>query len=185
MTRPKKSTRPTDLKTEFEHGTRSRYVVGCRCASCKEANRLFYHKRIKRKIYGDWNGLVTPGKVRQRLKKLSRKGIGYKTVAKEAGVSRTVLQQVMSGRRKHICARTERKVLALREDCLADHAIIDATETWRQINALLRDVYPSKSALAKALGFKTPAIQIRKDRVLVKNAKKVEKIYNAFLGEKD
>lgn len=29
----------------FEHGTRSRYVKGCRCAACRESNRLYYHQR--------------------------------------------------------------------------------------------------------------------------------------------
>jgi hypothetical protein len=117
---------------------------------------------------------------------LSRKGIGYKTVAKEAGVSKTILQQVMNGKRAHIRARTERKVLAVPEDCLAPHATIDATETWRLIDALLKEgIYSSKAALARALGCKTPALQINRDRVLVSTAKKVERIYNAFLGEKD
>lgn len=29
----------------FAHGTRSRYVKGCRCAPCRESNRLYYHQR--------------------------------------------------------------------------------------------------------------------------------------------
>lgn len=28
-----------------DHGTRARYVRGCRCAACREANRLAYHAR--------------------------------------------------------------------------------------------------------------------------------------------
>lgn len=29
----------------LKHGTRSRYVAGCRCADCRNANRLAYHAR--------------------------------------------------------------------------------------------------------------------------------------------
>jgi len=34
--------------TKRPHGTRSRYVSGCRCGECKEANRLAYHERQQR-----------------------------------------------------------------------------------------------------------------------------------------
>lgn len=39
--------RPLDLPPaeRFAHGTRSRYVTGCRCAACRESNRLYYHQR--------------------------------------------------------------------------------------------------------------------------------------------
>ncbi len=39
--------RPPDLPTAeaFEHGTRSRYVTGCRCAACRKANLDRYHAR--------------------------------------------------------------------------------------------------------------------------------------------
>lgn len=41
------SSRPTDLPPadRFEHGTRARYVTGCRCDACRNANRLAYHAR--------------------------------------------------------------------------------------------------------------------------------------------
>lgn len=36
----------TELPLErFGHGTRSRYVKGCRCAPCRDSNRLYYHQR--------------------------------------------------------------------------------------------------------------------------------------------
>lgn len=39
--------RPIDLPAarRFEHGTRARYVTGCRCAPCTAANVARYHKR--------------------------------------------------------------------------------------------------------------------------------------------
>lgn len=46
-------TRPIDLpdmKTR-PHGTRSRYVAGCRCADCRKANLAAYHARAERARY--------------------------------------------------------------------------------------------------------------------------------------
>lgn len=39
--------RPSDLPPaeKYEHGTRARYVAGCRCDDCKRSNREAYHKR--------------------------------------------------------------------------------------------------------------------------------------------
>jgi len=41
------SSRPSDLPPaeSYEHGTRARYVAGCRCDDCKRANREAYHRR--------------------------------------------------------------------------------------------------------------------------------------------
>ena len=42
--------RPTDLPLgeAYEHGTRARYVSGCKCAECRKANVALYHERQKR-----------------------------------------------------------------------------------------------------------------------------------------
>lgn len=39
--------RPCDLPSadRFEHGTRSRYVSGCRCGACRASNTRYYHER--------------------------------------------------------------------------------------------------------------------------------------------
>jgi len=43
-------TRPADLPTgdHFAHGTRSRYVCGCRCQLCRASNTAYYHARQAR-----------------------------------------------------------------------------------------------------------------------------------------
>lgn len=43
-------TRPADLPPaeRFSHGTRARYVSGCRCEDCRRSNREYYHERQKR-----------------------------------------------------------------------------------------------------------------------------------------
>lgn len=43
-------TRPADMPTgdRFAHGTRARYVCGCRCAPCRASNTASYHERQAR-----------------------------------------------------------------------------------------------------------------------------------------
>lgn len=42
--------RPSDLPPaeRYQHGTRSRYVTGCRCDACRAANAAAYHERQAR-----------------------------------------------------------------------------------------------------------------------------------------
>jgi len=42
--------RPNDLPPaeKFSHGTRARYVSGCRCEDCRRSNREYYHERQRR-----------------------------------------------------------------------------------------------------------------------------------------
>jgi transcriptional regulator with XRE-family HTH domain len=43
--------RPPDLSADVEsykHGTRGRYVAGCRCGSCRASNTAYYHERQAR-----------------------------------------------------------------------------------------------------------------------------------------
>lgn len=43
-------------RSEFPHGTRSRYMQGCRCALCEEARKL-YNKQVRNGRYGrNWKG---------------------------------------------------------------------------------------------------------------------------------
>jgi hypothetical protein len=41
---------PADMPAaeRFAHGTRARYVTGCRCDACRESNRLYYHEKQRR-----------------------------------------------------------------------------------------------------------------------------------------
>jgi hypothetical protein len=56
--------RPADLPTaeHYAHGTRARYVTGCRCAPCRESNRLYYHQRQARAkaLAAEVSALATP-----------------------------------------------------------------------------------------------------------------------------
>ena len=76
---------------EAEHGTRARYMTGCKCLRCRAANSNYNTSRRAAIENGDFRGLVSAERVVAHIKKLSARGVGYKAVADAAGVSRTVV----------------------------------------------------------------------------------------------
>lgn len=226
----------------YQHGTRSRYVTGCRCSDCRAANARSYHERQARakeaaaevlaplvpqpqtytaadgskrvRLYQRacpgpkgrgcpkrshlrkdstggvcghcrgllvWNGLVSTLPVRRHLEKLSKQGVGYKTVADAADVGHTTLAGVMSGRRKRIRALAAKRVRAVTVDAIADHGLVDAADTWKLIDELITQEWFTKAELARRLGMKTPALQIRKARILAKTAQRVRALYRRVM----
>lgn len=166
-----------------QHGTRARYVGGrCRCSACREANRAYEAQRAKAKIFGDWNGLVSAERARQHLADLSAKGVGRRSVAAACDVSDQILWAIISGDRKQIRARTERRILAIDDGARAGKSLIPAGPTWRLLRELLKDGY-SKVQLAEWMGH-TRALQINRHRVTAATAANVERMYRLIQAGK-
>ncbi len=123
-----------------------------------------------------WNGLVDAAPVRAHLKALSTMGVGYKSVATAADVSRTTLAKILAGRRSKIRMLAAARVLAVDRDARADHSLVRAGRTWSLIGRLLDEGF-SKAAIARRLGARTPALQIGRQRVLAKTALRVSRLY--------
>jgi hypothetical protein len=170
--------RPSDLPPpeHWPHGVRARYVSGCHCDDCKRAAREYEHTRALARIRGDWNGLVGVRPARRHLQALSRRGVGYKTVAIASDVSRTVIADILSGSKKQVRARTAKRILAVTPDAIADHALVPAKRTWQLVGRLRKEGF-TKAAIAQRIGHKMPALQIGKERVLARTALAVEKLY--------
>lgn len=106
-----------------------------------------------------WNGLVDAGGVLRHLRKLSRRGVGYRSVADAAGVSVTVLQDVRTRRKTRVRAELERRVLAVDEDAAAGGSKVSARRLHRAIRTL-RALGFSRAGIARELGYRAPAIQL-------------------------
>ena len=52
---------------EQPHGTRSRYVSGCKCVPCRAANSRYQSGRFYAIRDGDWNGFVNAATARAWL----------------------------------------------------------------------------------------------------------------------
>ena len=236
-------TRPADLPAAeaYEHGTRARYVTGCRCAECRAANTRAYHEHQARAVAAAvelapvppapapqlwtapdgskrlrtyaracpgvdgapcpnrshlrkdskggvcgrcrellvWNGLVDARPVLRHLRKLSRKGVGYKAVADAADVGRTTLVEILSGRKRTIRRQAERRVLAVTVEAIADHALVDGAPTWKLLHELIARGL-RKGEIAQRLGMQRAALQIGKERVLARTAYAVARLHRVL-----
>lgn len=178
--------RPLDLPppshwADRPHGTRLRYMAGCRCLVCRAANSRYETMRRRRRLTGYWNGLVDAREARAHIVQLGRSGMGYRAVAVAAGIASTVVQEVKSGAKLQIRAKTARAILAVKV-ARRPHALISAAETWRLLSRLIADGYP-KRRLARMLGQRGQGLQMGRRRVTVRNAERVRKLYDWLTAE--
>jgi len=186
--------RPDDLPSAKElgarkpHGHKMRYMAGCRCWRCRAGNSA-YERKMKRdrRLYGP-NDLVPSDKVRAHLKELQRFGMGHKTVAKHAGVGKTVLAEILWYGKEHVRRRTERKILCIRANTntLPKNTHIPAKETLRLIRRLLSEGISKRRINHDALGNRSDGLQIRalygRSRVVeVKTALKIRAYFRRIM----
>lgn len=178
--------RPDDLPSASElaqgkdHGQRIRYMGGCHCMLCRAAASRYECMRAAARKAGDWNGLISADRARKHLLRLSRSGVGRRSVAAACDVSQTVIFDVKSGRKKQIRARTERKILAVTRDAVGGNTIVKGDRTWRLIRRLLSEGF-TKAELARRLGYASAAIQIHREQITARNAVRVERFYKRIM----
>lgn len=158
------------------HGTRLRYLGGCRCTPCRAANSRYETERAAARRAGDWRGLVDAAPVADHLRRLSRAGVGYKAAADAAGVARSVACAVLAGRKTRVRAHTARRLLGVDRQAVADSARVPAGRTWRLVGLLLDEGF-SRGRIALELGAKRPALQLGRRWVLASTAMRVERLY--------
>ena len=168
-----------DLAAERPHGTRLRYLGGCKCFKCRRANSDYERARTAARAAGDWNGLVDAIAARKHILALSKKGIGRRMVAEASDVAQTVIAEVRAGKKLKIRARTERRILAVTPACRGDAALVPAGPTWERIRWLLEEGF-TKSRIAIELGKKTRALQLNRDWVTARNAAAVEALMRRY-----
>lgn len=175
--RPPDMTSLAVLAERHPHGTRIRYMTGCRCVPCRAANSRYASSRARAQASGDWNGLVSASAARIHLEKLARHGIGRYVVADAAGMNPRRVAEIRSGRKKNIRKRTETAILSVTLEARGDRTLVDARPVWAQINRLL-DEGLTRRELARRLGSraKVPALQLNQRVITAKNAMRVESL---------
>jgi hypothetical protein len=171
------------LAVDRPHGDRLKYIGGCRCDQCKAANSTYERERLQARKNGQWNGLVPADRARQHMLNLAEKGVGRRAVGAASDVADSILVGIRSGEKKQIRAETERKILAVTIEAASDRALIPAKPTWVLINKMLKWGH-TKAELAKRLGYESPALQINKKTVTVRNAFEVRQLYSKLYNER-
>jgi hypothetical protein len=165
-----------ELAARRNHGDRLRYMAGCRCDLCRRANTDYELMRAAARKAGDWNGIVPAARSRKHMLKLSEQGIGRRAVQAVTDIAASVLQDIRTGAKKNIRARTERKILAVTPEMASEGALISAAPTWNLIRQLLAKGY-TKTQLAKMLSCETRALQISQKQVRVSTADAIARLY--------
>jgi hypothetical protein len=158
------------------HGTRVKYMGGCHCVPCRAANSRYECRRAELRRLGLWNGLVPAEASRKALLRFSLRGIGRNTVAKNAGVSRSVIWKIRTGKARQVRAMTEKRILELGPSLPPRSKLVAALPTWRKIAWLLEQGF-TRGELALRLGRRTRNLQLNRDVVTQKTADAVEKLY--------
>lgn len=158
------------------HGTRAKYVSGCRCGECRKANSDYQRERDARKRRGEeQDPVVDVEPALRHMKALSKNGVGYKSVSEYSGVGKTTLFRILTGEKTHIRKSRLDAILAVHRGCFSAGSLIKAGDTWRRINWMLDEGF-TKAEIARRLGAKGRGLQIRKKKVTGRTAVKVERL---------
>ncbi len=164
------------------HGCRSRYVAGCRCSLCREANRSYRaHRRLALRSGHTPAVTVDASAARRHILKLSRQGVGYRSVADACDVRPSTVLAIRTKRRQRIRPETEQRILEVTAAAVADHGYVDATPTRNRIAELCEEGF-TKRELARRLGYKSPSVQLRSDSVLAIHALRISRLYNQVMS---
>lgn len=175
-------------RARHEHGDNVMYVIHkCRCDVCRTAKTARERENRRAKLYG--RGYLTDAEpARRHLRWLMAEGMGWKRVAKSAGVSPSTVYPLLYGRggddprppRKQISKALEAKLLAVTPD-MAAGSIVDNLGSVRRLQALAAAGW-SQHRLAGMLGMFPgnfgKIIHGERGGILVSTAKKIEAFFD-------
>jgi len=170
----------------------SNLTLCMKCSDRKATRRGMCHRcyenhRSRQKLYGRWeSSRVAAEPVRAHVEELRSSGVGSRRIEELSGVSRSVIQALVNGRRiyghqpsKTISAVNAQRLLAVQTEP-ASGAKVSITGTTRRLQALVAIGY-TQSDLAVRIGI-TSANSTRlfhgRGCVLASTALRIESIYD-------
>jgi hypothetical protein len=175
------------------HGYARYKLDGCRCYTCGFARSEYEAMRTRAILYGTWAPFVDAEPVRAHVRMLSEAGIGWKRVAKLAGLSTSTLTKLLygvqsQGRPPAVKMRAEnaQKILAVEPgiDILANSALLASVGTVRRLQALVRRGWP-QAELAARLGMADGNFStlLRLTRITAAKARAVRDLYDQLQNQ--
>jgi hypothetical protein len=174
------------LGLRHKHGTKMRYLAGCRCWRCRRGNAEYERKLNEaRKLYGP-NDLVSSARVLAHLLYLKTFGIGHKTIAKHARVAKTGLAEIIWSSKQHIRRRSEARILAIQPtlEILPRNVNIPVAKTMERIKQLIAWGYPKSLISQEGLGNEAGALQVnhsKSQNTTVRTALAIRSFYDLIL----
>jgi hypothetical protein len=111
---------------------------------------------------------------------LASKGIGRRAFCNAAKLPQSTYVKIRSGSKQNIRKNTERRILTVTYGAISGTSLMDAAPVWKLINRLLKEGF-MKASLAKRLGYRSPAIQFKKDLITAKSALKIIGFYRMIM----
>ena len=166
------------------HGTRSRYVGGCWCQPCTEANRLYAREldRHRRRVsYGIEQPrperVIDATEARDHLRWLSSVGVGRRTVAERTGLAFTTVREITTGETRCCAPETAEKILAVGKFSRSGGVRVDAADTWRKIDEILALGWTKVAIARRIIGPDALQLQLGRHEVRASTAAKVADLY--------
>jgi transcriptional regulator with XRE-family HTH domain len=169
-----------ELAASKPHGTRIKYMGGCRCLPCRAANAQYAAQRSRAVQAGLSGKLVPSAEARNHLKELTRLGVGLRSVSAATDVSRSILREIRKGRRTQIRASTEAKILNVDRSAFAGGAIVSAVPTRKQITELLSEGFTSRE-LARRTGVSANVLQMKRPHIRAFTAARIDRFYRIIM----
>jgi hypothetical protein len=139
--------------------------------------------RCRPRLAGTWNGLVSADDVRAHLKRLSRQGVGYKSVANAADMAHTSLAKILAGTRHHLRAQTARRILAVDQDAIArSRARASRADVAPAPSAVVGRVHENRTRAPARIQIENSGAPVQERRyILAKSAARVERFYHIVM----
>lgn len=169
------------------HGTHVKYVIDrCRCEECREANRTYERQRHRENAERAFGArppvFVDAADTRAHLFTLSAAGIGPLQVQRLAGVGKTAQWKIRSRRVLRCLPETEQAILGITTDA---HVFMRSKMDAAPAHAIVRELLElghTKTTISLALGNKSTALQLGKERVTLRTLRRLEVIHRAALS---
>jgi transposase len=171
------------------HPSRGSYVSGCRCLGCRVANSEYE--------YGRTHGArsqVAAGRARNRVKHLHEEGMAYREIARSAGVSRTVVYNLVKAHWrtgkpvKRMSKASYDKVMAvkdpIRDRCPGKRTLVNNSDFVRCADALVARGMPV-AEIARRIGASYSTVYARHGRtkVTAETALKMFRMFRCLISE--
>lgn len=122
---------------------------------------------------------MSAAKARRHIEKLSKAGVGRRTIQDISGVGDTTLQEVKSGKKTRIRARTEKAILEVTAEATTCARLVDPGDLLQRLDALRLAHGWTRRELARRFGFKSNVCQFNPLRMTAENVHRVERFIRA------
>lgn len=140
-------------RVRHEHGQRNTYTLDrCRCLPCCAAVSQYAAWLARQHAYGR-HPLVDAGPVREHVRELATSGMGWRHIARQAGVAPQMVSRLLFGGgvdggrpvlRKQVRRDHAEALLAVRPGQLAAGTPVDIVGTARRLQALVAAGWPAR-----------------------------------------